>query len=155
MSDMQTCSGGCDRIVDLSCTKGGSCPACGVLCGDCADGHGHCDACGQFTCDNAVDRLCLPLLGKLICEACVTKEAQDSAPTSHEFLVKLTAFLADQGTSSDEIAAAVEKPWKWKDEYAVGVLYARSLERARAEQAEKVRAFHERCAALDVARPTP
>ena len=35
----------------------------------------------------------------------------------HENLVLLVHFLAENGNSGQEVADAVEKPWKYRDEY--------------------------------------
>lgn len=38
--------------------------------------------------------------------------------TDHANLVTLTSYMADHGHDAKEIAYAVEKPWKFADEFA-------------------------------------
>jgi hypothetical protein len=35
----------------------------------------------------------------------------------HENIVTLTRYIADQGYSADDVAYAVEKPWKYEKEF--------------------------------------
>jgi len=41
--------------------------------------------------------------------------------TNHDALVLLTAHLADHGHNGAAVAAAVEKPWNYADEYKLAV----------------------------------
>jgi hypothetical protein len=35
----------------------------------------------------------------------------------HENIVTLTRYMAEKGCSADEVAYAVEKPWKYEEEF--------------------------------------
>lgn len=46
----------------------------------------------------------------------------------HEAIVLLTSHMADEGYSAQDIAYAVEKPWKYEDIYSLAVAAAEQSE---------------------------
>lgn len=95
-------------------------------------------SCQYFAlCDNeAVGNVVHPVLGNVpTCQRCADKldltlvydpdnphaellpDPADDWYANHENLVTLTRWMADDGRSAYEVADAVEKPWKFTDEF--------------------------------------
>ena len=49
--------------------------------------------------------------------------------TDHSNLVTLTSYMADNGYNAEDIAYAVEKPWKYEDVFAEAIVAQLNTER--------------------------
>ena len=65
----------------------------------------------------------------------IITEGYDAWYTHHDELVRLVGYMADTGATAREVAAAVEKPWKYEDEYRA------ALQADADNEAEEARLF--------------